>query len=150
GADLRHARLQGANLQYAQLQGTDLQDTQLQGADLQYAQLQGTNLEQAMIGSADFTRADLALSNLRKLSLSPLDEKTYEELERVLTHAISDEHRRADRLKQIKGVVGRPTQLKAASSADQVLCDDVNLFPSCLTQEKIADYAHARASFLVQ
>src|SRR5262245_30081520 len=79
-----------------------------------------------------------------------LDEKTYEELERILTHAISDEHRRADRLKQIKGVVGRPTQLKTAHSADQVLCNDVNLFPSCATQEKITDYARARASFLVQ
>jgi uncharacterized protein YjbI with pentapeptide repeats len=150
GADLRHAQLQGADLQYAQLQGTDLQDTQLQGADLQYAQLQGANLEQTRIGSADFTGVDLALSNLRELSLSPLDEKTYEELERVLTHAIGDEHRRADRLKQIKGVVRRPAQLKAAHSADQVMCDDVNLFPSCLTQEKIADYARARASFLIQ
>jgi uncharacterized protein YjbI with pentapeptide repeats len=96
GADLRAAQLQGANLQYAQLQGANLWDArlqganlqyaQLQGADLQYAQLQGANLEQTIIGSADFTGANLALSNLRELSLSPLDEKTYEELERVLTH----------------------------------------------------------------
>jgi uncharacterized protein YjbI with pentapeptide repeats len=150
GADLFKARLQGSDLWDARLQGADLSDAELQGADLQYAELQGANIEETVIGSADFTGANLALSNLRELSWSPLDEKTYEELERVLTHAISDEHRRADRLKQIKGAVGRPAQLKAARSADQVLCDDVNLFPSCLTQEKITDYAHARASFLVQ
>jgi uncharacterized protein YjbI with pentapeptide repeats len=150
GADLLSAQLQGANLQNARLPGASLYGVQLQGANLQGAQLQGANLQNALIGSADFTRADLTLSNLRALSRLPLDKESYEELEKSLTHAISDKQQRAHRLKQIKAVIGRPAQLKVARSADQVLCDNVYLFRSCLTQEKIAVYAHSRAAFLVE
>jgi uncharacterized protein YjbI with pentapeptide repeats len=55
GADLRWAKLQGANLrgtdlqwanlQEANLQGAKLQGAKLRGADLKWANLQGTNLQ---------------------------------------------------------------------------------------------------------
>ena len=38
-ADLRYADLQGANLKGAELQYADLRDANLQGAELQYAEL---------------------------------------------------------------------------------------------------------------
>ena len=147
-ANLRFAQLQGADLQHALLQGAHLWGAELHGANLQHAQLQGADLQHAHIRSADFTGADLMLSNLQGLSLSPLDEETYKQLEQRLTDTIRDENRRADVLKQLKAAVGRPTQLKPVRS-DQVLCNEVNLLPSCLTQDKIAVYARARAWFLV-
>jgi uncharacterized protein YjbI with pentapeptide repeats len=148
GALLGHTRLQGADLQGAQLQGADLQGAQLQGAALSRADLQGADLQNSEIGSADFTQANLMLSNLQSLSSSPLDEKQYEDLEKILTHAINDERLRAICLNQIKAAVGQPDRLQQALPPEQVLCDDTHLFPSCLTKERITDYAHARASFL--
>ena len=103
----------------------------------------------AHIGSAGFTMADLTLSDLRGLSLLPLDARTYDALKQELTDAIRNERRRADLLKQIKAVVGRPAQLQPITSAKEALCDDVNRLPlSCLAQEHIVEYAHARAAFL--
>jgi hypothetical protein len=147
GANLAGAWLQGAKLAGARLQGANLAYARLQGAELQVARLQGANLEYAQIGGAYFNTADLTLSNLQFLEQSPLDEKAYEELARGLAHVISDKSR-ADCLKQIKWFVGRPPQLKTAHSADRALCDDINLFPSCLTKKEITDYVQARASFL--
>jgi uncharacterized protein YjbI with pentapeptide repeats len=146
--NLNNAHFQGATLAGAQLQGADLKNAQLQGAALSHADLRGADLQNSTIGNADFTQADLTLSNLQSLSSSPLDAKQYEQLEKILTHAINDEHLRARCLKQIKAAVGQPDHLQQALPPEKVLCDDINLFPSCLTKEKITEYAHARASFL--
>jgi len=149
GADLGQAKLQGAVLCLADLQGADLGQAQLQGADLWPAQLQGADLRAAQVGSANFTEADLTLSNLQGLSWSPLlDETMYQELESILNPAIPNQRRRIARLTQIKAAIGRDLQLNGVS-AKQVLCDDVNLFPSCLTQENTAEYVDALAAFLV-
>jgi len=148
GAFLVDVLLQGADLAQAQLQGAQLRHVDLQGADLKYAQLQGAFLAGVKIGGADFTKADLALSSLQSLSLSPLDEETYKEVEDHLTDTLRDEPQRVRILKQLKKVVGRSPQLKAVHSADQVLCDDVRLFPSCITPEQIGDYVQAHAAFL--
>jgi uncharacterized protein YjbI with pentapeptide repeats len=147
GANLAGARLQGAKLAGVRLQGANLEYARLQAAELQVAQLQGANLEYAQIGGAYFNKAVLTLSNLQSLEQSPLDEEAYEELARGLTLVISDKSR-ADCLKRLKSFVGRPPELKTVFSAAQVLCDDINLFPSCLTKKEITDYVHARASFL--
>jgi uncharacterized protein YjbI with pentapeptide repeats len=148
GAFLAGAQLQGADLHNAQLQGADLHNAQLQGATLSHADLQGADLQNSTIGNADFTQANLTLSNLQSLSPLPLDEKQHEELVKILTHAISDGHQRARCLDMIKAAVGQPNRLQQALPPEKVLCDDTHLFPSCLTNEDIADYAHARASFL--
>jgi uncharacterized protein YjbI with pentapeptide repeats len=147
GADLEGARLEGADLKGAQLQGASLVRAQLQGADLEGAQLQGASLEGASIGSANFTGANLTLGNLRPLSLLPLDENMFKELEQRLTGVIRDEKTRTDVLERLKAAVEQPPYLTPAH-AEQVLCSDVNLLPSCLTDEQIRDYAQARATFL--
>jgi hypothetical protein len=150
GAILCSAQLQGAILDKALLQGTSLMGTALHGAYLREAQLQGTSLLAAKIGSTDFFQADLTWSDLRGVDLSPLDEEIYEHLKQELTDAISDERRRTDVLKRIQAAVGQPTNLKPVFSPSQVMCDDVNLLPSCLTEEKLGDYADGCAAFLVE
>jgi hypothetical protein len=76
-----------------------------------------------------------------------LDETAYKELEGILIPAIHNEQRRTLLLKRIKAAMGQDLRLNGAT-ADQVLCGDVNLFPSCLTREKITEYADALAAFL--
>ena len=154
GADLREAQLQGADLWAAQLQGANLRRAQLQGADLRRAQLQGADLWHASLGGADFTGADLTLSNLQSLSHRTLDEQvlggeTYEELKQRLIRALGNSDRRAAVLRRLNAAVGqrRPHYLKP-TRAEQILCSEVNLLPSCLTDEQIIDYAQARAVFL--
>jgi hypothetical protein len=136
-------------LEGAQLQGANLAGAQLQGANLAGAQLQGANLRDANIGSADFSTADLTWSDLRDLAQSPLDEKTFGELEKILTDVLSDTSRRADRLAQMREAVGRSTNLSAARSQERsVLCDTVELFRFCVTQAHSAEYTRARAVLL--
>jgi len=147
GATLQRTQFQGANLAGAQLQGATLGYAQLQGANLEDAQLQGADLSHTWIGSADFTLADLTLSSLQSLSWSPLDKETYKTLEQLITHTISSEPRRAYFLMKIKAAVGQPAQLKKARYPERILCDDVRLFPSCIT-EKFEEYDQARASLL--
>jgi uncharacterized protein YjbI with pentapeptide repeats len=150
GADLGNAQLQGADLGLAQLQGAYLGGARLEGAKLFRADLQGANLYRAHIGSANFTQANLTLSFLLSLSRSPLDAKTFEKLKKSLTYVISDEDRRAEVLERIGAAVNQPDQLQAAVPPDQVMCDNVDLFPGCLTSEKMTDYDHALALFLVE
>jgi hypothetical protein len=147
GANLQHAQLQGADLQHAELQGATLQHPQLQGVDLRHAQLQGTILAGAPLQGADFSGADLTLSNLQGLSQSPLDDTAYKKLKGILIPAIRDEQKRTAVLKRLEVAMRQGPPLHGAF-ADTVLCDDVSLFTSCLMQEKIAEYADARAAFL--
>jgi uncharacterized protein YjbI with pentapeptide repeats len=160
GADLQGAELQGAVLAEAQLQGADLanprllrvvlQVTQLQGADLRGAHLEGADLTGANIGSANFSSATLTWSDLRGLVPSPLDKKTYEELEKGLTDTLSDTRAREFILKRLQDAVGRSTNLSdARADGRSVLCDNVTAFPFCGTPEQIARYADGRAMFLV-
>jgi hypothetical protein len=73
----------------------------------------------------------------------------YTELKKKLTDAISDTSVRAATLKQIQASVELPTNLSAASPNERsVLCDNVKLFPFCVTKAQRAEYAHARAGFL--
>jgi hypothetical protein len=134
-------------LGYAELQGADLREAQLQATSLCLAQLQGADLRAAQVGSADFTKADLTLSDLQGLSWWRLDETAYKKLEGRLMATIRDEQLRTTILERIKTTIGRDLQLNVAA-ADQVLCDDANLFSSCLTREEIAEYADTLAAFL--
>ena len=61
GADMRRARLVGANLWGAHLGGADLR-----GADLSNAHLKGAWLRGALLHGADLTTADLSETNLSK------------------------------------------------------------------------------------
>ena len=106
---------QGAYLGFAQLQGAYLEGAQLQGAALRGAQLQGANLEGAHIGNADFSDADLTWSDLRGLRQSPLDQKTYEELEKQLTDVISN--------KSVRAVILNQTQQPTKKLSVNNLCE---------------------------
>jgi hypothetical protein len=69
GADLQYANLQRANLQYANLQGADLQYANLQYANLQRADLQYANLQYANLQGADLQYADLQYADLQGANL---------------------------------------------------------------------------------
>jgi hypothetical protein len=79
GADLRGANLQGVvgwdatNLQGAILGGTKLQSAGLIGADLQGADLRGANLQGANLSWAKLQGADLPGANLQGANLSHAD-----------------------------------------------------------------------------
>jgi uncharacterized protein YjbI with pentapeptide repeats len=154
GAFLVEAHLQGALLVGAQLQGAFLAAAQLQGAFLEGAQLQGAFLKRANIGSADFRNADLTWSNLEGFSQSLLDDQTYWELKKILTDAplpdaLSDTRVRAARLKLLQNAVGRPTNLSASSAQENsVLCDNAELFRSCVTQAQRTRYMENYGQFL--
>lgn len=73
GLPLVNINLQGASLDWAQLQGANLEASQLQftsfeGANLQCSNLQGAQLTGANLYSANLQGADLSNSNLRKLN----------------------------------------------------------------------------------
>jgi uncharacterized protein YjbI with pentapeptide repeats len=69
GAVLPGAQLQGADLSEAQLQGAVLAVAHLQGADLSEAQLQGAVLERAELQGAVLERAELQGADLEKANL---------------------------------------------------------------------------------
>jgi uncharacterized protein YjbI with pentapeptide repeats len=152
GADLQYAHLEGAALRYAYLEGANLQHAQLAGANLQHAHLAGAALWKADIGSAAFNdKVDLTWSDLRGLQQSPLEYKTYWELEKILTDAISDISVRKVSLKRLQDAIRRPTNLSDARADERfVLCDDVTMFRFCVTPEQIAGYADGRPKFLVK
>jgi uncharacterized protein YjbI with pentapeptide repeats len=75
GAELHGAKLQGVNLNEANLQGTELYVAQLQGAflnrtQLQRARLNYANLQGAYLSRANLQSADLTEVNLREAKLT--------------------------------------------------------------------------------
>ena len=63
--DLRHARLQGANLAASTMVGADLRDSQLQWAQLENAILKNSNLRRANLTGAHLKGATLEGTNLK-------------------------------------------------------------------------------------
>ncbi len=70
GADLAEANLSGANLARANLAGADLMWANLTGADLAGANLSGANLMWANLAEAALARANLAGADLAEANLS--------------------------------------------------------------------------------
>ncbi len=70
GVELTYADLRGAEMAGAQMPATELWHAQLQGADLTAADLRAASLELASLGGANLTDARLAAANLRSTDLS--------------------------------------------------------------------------------
>ena len=68
-ADLRNARLHGANLVNACLRETNLEKAILRGADLSQAELQGVNLSRANLQEANLFKAIMQGANLSRANL---------------------------------------------------------------------------------
>ena len=71
-ADLRGAKLYGANLRDADLRGADMYNADLYGADLRGAKLYGAKLSSADMRSADLRGADMYSANLYGADLKKL------------------------------------------------------------------------------
>ena len=73
GADLYRANLLGANLRKAELQGAELCEAELCEADLRGAHLEGADLRGADLCWADLRGADLTNANLHGANLEGAD-----------------------------------------------------------------------------
>jgi hypothetical protein len=149
-SDLRQAQLQGADLWQAQLQGASLWQAQLQGADLLGAELQGADLRQASIGGARFGGTELRLSDLRGLVRQPLDRELLAALEAELANHVENTELREGILRRLQTASGKPDTLDKARSANDALCDDPSLFPSCLTESASTQYYQKLSQFLAR
>lgn len=74
GADLRGARMEGANFIFARLEGADLRGAQMKGVKLRGAWMQGADLKTANLQGAEFRfaklqRADLIAADLKGADL---------------------------------------------------------------------------------
>ncbi len=72
-ADLREARLAGANAQWANLDGADLAGAHLEGADLFQSSLEGANLTGARMAGANMMSAALKFADLTDADLTGAD-----------------------------------------------------------------------------
>ena len=72
-ADLHGADLHGTDLSYVHLRGADLSDADLSRADLRYTDLSGAKLSRAKLRGADLSRAALSDADLRYADLSYAD-----------------------------------------------------------------------------
>jgi Pentapeptide repeats (8 copies) len=134
GLILTDRNLRGAILRDTLFPKADLHNANLEWANLAFAQLQGADWKGANIGSADFRDANLTWSDLRSLLLSPLDKNKYEELEKRLTNVLRDTRACTAILKRLHDAIERPTNLSAARAKESsVLCDNVEVFRSCVT-----------------
>jgi len=69
-ADLKGAKLAGANLRDRDLSGADLSEADLRHCDLTDAKLTGANLKRAVLNHANLTRTDLRGANLERSHLA--------------------------------------------------------------------------------
>ncbi|MGE3978956.1 MAG: pentapeptide repeat-containing protein, partial [Nitrospira sp.] len=81
GALLEWAQLQGTDLRYAQLQGASLKGAHLQGADLEKAQLLGADLRESYFYHKSLALADVRMVDARGLQWQPLSQKELENLQ---------------------------------------------------------------------
>ena len=61
-ADLRSARLDDANLSYADMSGADLGRARLEGANLSHANLNGARIDRARLNKANLSYANVRFS----------------------------------------------------------------------------------------
>lgn len=73
GADLRKVKLQGADLQGANLRRTDFRDANLKGADLEGANLRNVLFEGANLQVANLTKANLSGSDLSRVKFKDVE-----------------------------------------------------------------------------
>ncbi|MDE0340849.1 MAG: pentapeptide repeat-containing protein [Nitrospinae bacterium] len=131
-ADLREARLAGANAQWANLDGADLTGANLEEADLFQSSLEGANLTNARMAGANMMSAGLKFADLTGADLSGADLRGAS-LQRTklaganLTGALVDD---ADlELADIRGVDLSGVKGLTPEQAEGALKDAETLFP---------------------